>query len=131
MNTRPITGHPDISVVVVNYNTGHLLDQMFTALESAGRGFRLQVIVIDNASRDRSVEILRGQFPYVELIENRTNVGFGRANNQALPLVRGRYVLLLNTDAIVSSDTLQRTVEFMDGHPRCGVLGVKLVGPDG
>ena len=65
------------------------------------------------------------------MIANSVNVGFGRANNQALPHVRGRYVLLLNTDAFVSADTLPKTVSFMDAHPRCGVLGVKLVGEDG
>ena len=92
---------------------------------------KLQVIVVDNASRDGSAELLRTKFPNAELIENRVNVGFGRANNQALPRARGRYVLLLNTDAFVSPDTLPRTVDFMDTHPRCGVLGVKLVGRDG
>lgn len=122
---------PDVTVVVVNYNTAHLLGRMFAALE-AGRGdLKLQVIVVDNVSRDNSVEVLRTQHPDAELIANPVNVGFGRANNQALPLVRGRYVLLLNTDAFVSADTLPKTVSFMDAHPRCGVLGVKLVGEDG
>src|SRR6266536_1712171 len=75
---------PDVSVVVVSYNTAHLLPRMFAALE-AGRGtLRLQVIVVDNASGDKSVEILRTQYPGVELIENQSNVGFGRANNQAI-----------------------------------------------
>jgi N-acetylglucosaminyl-diphospho-decaprenol L-rhamnosyltransferase len=122
---------PDISVVVVNYNTGHLLGELFAALEVSRGALKLQVIVIDNASRDASVDILRTKYPNVELIENRTNVGFGRANNQALPCIRGRYVLLLNTDAFMAPDTLQTTLDFMDAHPRCGVLGVKLVGRDG
>ena len=87
--------------------------------------------MVDNASRDGSVDILRTRYPNVELIENPTNVGFGRANNQALPRIRGRYVVLLNTDAFVAPDTLQKTVDFMEAHPRCGVLGVKLVGRDG
>lgn len=122
---------PDVSVVVVSYNTARLLDRVLGALY-AGRGtLDLQVIVVDNASTDGSADVLRSSFPDVELIENRVNVGFGRANNQALPRTRGRYVLLLNTDAFVASDTLQKTIDFMDTHPRCGVLGVKLVGPDG
>jgi N-acetylglucosaminyl-diphospho-decaprenol L-rhamnosyltransferase len=122
---------PDVTVVVVNYNTARLLDPMFAALE-AGRGtLQLQVIVVDNASRDGSADILRTRHPSVDLIENLTNVGFARANNQAIPRVRGRYVLLLNTDAFVSHDTLQKTVDFMDAHPRCGVLGVRLVGRTG
>ena len=122
---------PDISVVVVSYNTKHLLTRMLTALE-AGRGeLRLQVIVVDNASRDGSAEFLRSKFPNVELVENPVNVGFGRANNQALLSARGRYVLLVNPDAFVSSDTLSKTFKFMKEHSRCGVLGVKLIGEDG
>ena len=119
------------SVVVVNYNTAHLLRRMFGALE-AGRGdLKFQVIVVDNVSRDNSVEVLRTEHPEAELIANPVNVGFARANNQAVPLARGRYVLLLNTDAFVSPDTLPKTVSFMDAHPKCGVLGVKLVSEDG
>jgi GT2 family glycosyltransferase len=121
----------DVSVVVVNFNTAHLLGRMFAALE-AGRGdLRLQTIVVDNASRDDSAELVRTSHPEVELIANPVNVGFARANNQAVARVAGRYVLLLNTDAFVSADTLPKTVAFMDAHPDCGVLGVKLVGADG
>src|SRR5262245_19566976 len=124
-------GPPDISVVVVSYNTGHLLARMFSALKASRRALKLQLIAVDNASRDNSVEVLRAQYPNVEVIENRTNVGFARANNQAVPRIRGRYVLLLNTDAFVAADTLEKTVNFMDAQPRYGVLGVKLVGRDG
>lgn len=122
---------PDLSVIVVNYNTGYLLERMFSALDAARGSLRVQTIVVDNASRDDSVAILRTKHPDVELVANQTNVGFGRANNQAIPLVRGRYVLLLNTDAFVSSDTLTRTIGFIDENPRCGILGVKLVGENG
>jgi N-acetylglucosaminyl-diphospho-decaprenol L-rhamnosyltransferase len=122
---------PDISVVVVNYNTAHLFGELFAALEASRGALKLQVIMVDNASRDGSVDILRTKYPNVKLIENPTNVGFGRANNQALPWIRGRYVLLLNTDAFMAPDTLKTTVDFMNAHPRCGVLGVKLVGRDG
>jgi N-acetylglucosaminyl-diphospho-decaprenol L-rhamnosyltransferase len=122
---------PDVSVVVVNYNTGYLLDRMFAALDAAKGSLRIQIIVVDNASTDNSVEILKSRYPSVTLLKNATNVGFGRANNQALPHIRGRYTLLLNTDAFVASDTLEKTVAFMTDHPQCGVLGVKLVGGDG
>jgi N-acetylglucosaminyl-diphospho-decaprenol L-rhamnosyltransferase len=121
----------DVSIVVVNYNTAHLLGRMFAALEASRGDLRLQVIVVDNASRDNSVQVLRTLQPEAELIANPTNPGFGRANNQALARARGRYVLLLNTDAFVSPDTLTKTVSYMDAHPQCGVLGVKLVGEDG
>lgn len=122
---------PELSVVVVNYNTAHLLPAMFEALERAAAGLALQVIVVDNASRDASAALIRERWPQVELIANDANVGFGRANNQAIPLLRGRHVLLLNTDAFVSPDTLAKTLAYMRSHPDCGVLGVRLLGRDG
>ena len=121
----------ELSVVIVNYNTAHLLEAMFDALHAAARGLALQVIVVDNASRDGSVALIRERHPEVELIANAANVGFGRANNQAIPRVRGEHVLLLNTDAFVSPDTLTKTLAWLRAHPRCGVLGVRLVGRDG
>jgi N-acetylglucosaminyl-diphospho-decaprenol L-rhamnosyltransferase len=127
----PSDGVPDITVVIVNYNTGHLFDRLWGALTAAQGNLSLQTIVVDNASRDNSVELIRSRYPAVELITNATNVGFGRANNQALPRFRGRYLLLLNTDAFVSPDTLSRTLLFMEQNAHCGILGVKLVGEDG
>ena len=103
-------------MVLVSYNTVHLLGRVLDALEFGRNGLSLQVIVVDNASSDGSVEVLKSQYPNVELIANQTNVGFARANNQALPHLRGRYVLLLNTDAFVSPDTLSKTVSFMDAN---------------
>src|SRR3954447_27052313 len=92
---------PEVSVVVVNYNTGYLLDRFFAALNAATTSIRIEIIFIDNASTDNSIEILEKRYSSVQLIKNLTNVGFGRANNQAISFVRGRYVLLLNTDAFV------------------------------
>jgi N-acetylglucosaminyl-diphospho-decaprenol L-rhamnosyltransferase len=121
---------PDLTVIIVSYNTEHLLDRMFESLDESRGSLEIQFIVVDNASRDGSVQLLRTKYPDVELIENKSNVGFGRANNQALALVRGRYVLLLNTDAFLSPDTLVKSLAFMDAHQQCGVLGVTLVGVD-
>jgi N-acetylglucosaminyl-diphospho-decaprenol L-rhamnosyltransferase len=132
IGNNPVSGSgPDVTVVVVNYNTGYLLDRLFSTLSAAQGSLKLQVIVVDNVSGDNSVEILRTKYPDVTLIQNSTNVGFGRANNQSLPLILGRYVLLLNTDAFLSADTLMKTVGFMESHPKCGILGVKLVGETG
>ncbi len=122
---------PEVSVVVINYNTGYLLNRMFAALDAATTSLKIEIIVVDNASTDNSVEILENGYPSVKLIKNSTNVGFGRANNQCIPYIRGRYALLLNTDAFVASETLEKTVTFMSNHPQCGVLGVKLIGGDG
>lgn len=121
----------DVSVLIVNYNTAYLLDEMWTALQRARADLKIEVIVVDNASRDDSVTVLQRDFQDAKLVFNETNVGFGRANNQALRLASGRYVLLLNTDAFMAPDTLVKTVEHMDAHPDCGIVGVKLVGRDG
>ncbi|WP_292450478.1 glycosyltransferase family 2 protein [Methylibium sp.] len=121
----------DVSVIVVNYNTAHLLHDMRTALVASRRDLTLQTIVIDNASRDDSLDLLKRDFGEVDLIVNQSNVGFGRANNQSLALAKGRYILLLNTDAFVAADTLHKTVSYMDAHLDVGVLGVRLVGRDG
>jgi GT2 family glycosyltransferase len=122
---------PDVSVIVVNYNTDQLLVPMRVALMQGRGSLSLQLIVVDNASRDGSVAVLKRDFHDAEVVLNEVNVGFGRANNQALPLARGRYVLLLNTDAFVEGDALTKTVAFMDANPDCGVLGVRLIGRDG
>ena len=123
----------DLCVVIVNYNTESLLAPMWDALMLARRSLTLQVIVVDNASRDGSVALLHkdSRFEHASIIANATNVGFGRANNQCLPTARGRYFLLLNTDAFVAPDTLESTVDYMDANPQFGVLGVQLVGSDG
>lgn len=128
---QTITSAADLTVIVVNYNTAHLLERMISALEASRGKLALQLIVIDNASRDSSATLLRSRHPEVDLIINEVNVGFGRANNQALTLIRGKYILLLNTDAFVSEETLSKTLDYMASNPRCGILGVKLVGEDG
>ena len=121
----------DVSVIVVNYNTANLLKAMRDALMRSRGALVVQIIVIDNASRDDSVKVIQREFGDAHVIVNQTNVGFGRANNQAVGVATGRYLLLLNTDAFVASDTLSKTVAYMDEHPECGVLGVRLVGRDG
>src|SRR5262249_53468060 len=108
-----------------------LLGRVFTALQAARGELRVQVIVVDNASSDNSEEVLRKGHGDAELIINEKNIGFARANNQAVQKARGRYILLLNTDAFIAPDTLTKTVSFMDAYLECGVLGVKLIGEDG
>ncbi|MBU0500922.1 MAG: glycosyltransferase family 2 protein [Gammaproteobacteria bacterium] len=126
----PVT-QSDISVLLVNYNTRHLLAEMFEALDRASEGLSVETILLDNASADGSVGFLRSAYPEMELIENPVNVGFGRANNQCLARSRGRYILLLNTDAFLAPDSLAKTLAYMEANPRCGVLGARLVGRDG
>jgi N-acetylglucosaminyl-diphospho-decaprenol L-rhamnosyltransferase len=120
----------DVSVLVVNYNTAHLLPRMFDTLAEASKGLSVEVIMLDNASRDGSPEVLREQYPHIQTIFNKVNVGFGRANNQCLELARGKHVLLLNTDAFVAPDTLRLTLHHLSQHPECGAVGVRLIGRD-
>jgi GT2 family glycosyltransferase len=100
-------------------------------LAASSQDIETEVIIIDNDSKDSSADVLRHEYPQIKLIENKKNVGFGRANNQALPFIKGRYVLLLNTDAFVEADTIAKTMQYMDANPQCGILGVRLVGRDG
>lgn len=121
----------DATAIIVNFNTSGLLRDAIGRLQDAAARISLKIVIVDNASRDDSVALIRREFPSCDLIVNKTNVGFGRANNQALGLVEGRYVLLLNTDAFVAPDTLDKTIAYMDANPGCGILGVRLVGTDG
>jgi len=120
----------DVTAIIVSYNTAHLLERAIGLLRESAAGLTLQISIVDNASRDGSVALIHERFADCDFIANTTNVGFGRANNQMLASARGRYVLLLNTDAFVEPQTLHKTVAFMDRNPRCGVLGVRLEGRD-
>lgn len=122
---------PDLSVVIVNWNTRDLLAQCLQSVYETAGGMNLEVWVVDNASTDGSVEMTRRQFPRVQLIENGENVGFARANNQAMAVSQGRYALLLNSDAVVRPGALQSLCRFMDQNPEAGILGPKLLNPDG
>jgi N-acetylglucosaminyl-diphospho-decaprenol L-rhamnosyltransferase len=121
----------DISVIFVSYNTADITIKSLQHLYSSSHKLKMEVVIVDNASRDNSVELISKTYPNVPLIKNVANVGFGRANNQALPFITGRYVLLLNTDAFVDKNTIAETVAYMDKNPKCGILGVKLIGENG
>lgn len=121
----------DISVILVSYNTAEITKKSLQHLFASEHQLKMEVFIIDNASRDNSVKMIRAAYPDVPMIENKVNVGFGRANNQALPFITGRYVLLLNTDAFVNTDTISKTVAYMDENPKCGILGIKLIGENG
>ena len=122
---------PDLSIILVSYNTQELIDRLIAALETSRDELCIETIIVDNASHDGSAALLRARCPSATIIENGHNVGFGRANNQGMDIARGRYVLLLNTDAFVAPDTLAATVRAMDAHPDWGILGVRLTGVDG
>ena len=120
-----------LSVIIVNYNVKFYLEQCLESVRRASKGLQVETFVVDNLSTDGSVAYLRERFPEVTFIENRENVGFARANNQAIRQSKGRYVLLLNPDTFVGEDTLARMVEFMEAHPEAGGAGAYMLNADG
>ena len=116
-----------LSVVIVNYNVRYFLEQCLHSLQNACKGLEVEVFVVDNSSVDGSIKMVRDKFPDVILIENKENLGFSRANNQAMKIAGGEYILLLNPDTLVEDDTLRKVVAFMDEHPDAGGLGVKMI----
>ena len=121
-----------LSIVIVNYNVKYFLRQCLTSVFNSTPGGlqpapELEVWVVDNDSVDGSVEMVRHEFPQVHIIENHDNVGFARANNQALALAQGDYLLLLNPDTVVERDTLAQCLGFMQEHADCGGLTVKMM----
>lgn len=121
----------DISIIIVNYNVKYFLKQALLSVEKAMHGIDGEVFVVDNDSKDDSCEMVRRHFPEVILIENKENVGFAKANNQAILQAKGRYVLLLNPDTVLEENTLRKCIEFMDQTPDCGGLGVKMIDGSG
>lgn len=116
-----------LSVVIVNYNVKYFLEQCLHSVRRALHGIEGEVFVVDNNSVDGSVKMLEEKFPEVIVIANKDNKGFSRANNQAIRLSKGEYVLLLNPDTIVEDDTFTKVVNFMDQHPDAGGLGVQMI----
>lgn len=120
-----------LSVIIVSYNVYPFLDNCLRSVRQALKKIDGEVIVIDNASVDRTVELVRQHFPDVHVIANANNVGFAVANNQGIEASAGEYVLLLNPDTIVSEDTFTTCLDFMDQHPDAGALGVKMLDGSG
>ncbi|MFP4557761.1 MAG: glycosyltransferase [Bacteroidales bacterium] len=116
-----------LSVVIVNYNVKYFLEQCLISVFRALRGIDAEVFVVDNASADGSCQMVRKRFPQVVLIENKQNYGFSYANNQAMRVAKGEFVLLLNPDTVVEEDTFSKCIAFMQKHPDAGSLSVKMI----
>jgi GT2 family glycosyltransferase len=115
------------SVIIVNYNVACFLEQCLQSVYVALKNIHAEVFVVDNNSVDNSVEMVENKFPQVHLIQNKKNVGFSKANNQAIRLAKGEYILLLNPDTVVEADTFEKVISFMDITPDAGGLGTKMV----
>ncbi len=122
---------PDISIIIVNYNVKEYLSSCLNSIYKAKQNLALEVFVVDNASTDGSKEFFPQHFPEVNYIYNEENVGFGKANNQAIHQVRGKYTLIINPDTLISEDTLSVMKEVMEEHPECGAAGCKMLNADG
>lgn len=116
-----------LSIVIVNYNVKYFLEQALLAVRKATKGLAVEVFVVDNNSVDDSVQMLREKFPEIKLMANSQNLGFSKANNQAIAQAKGEYVLLLNPDTVIREDSLSAPLAFMDAHPEAGGLGVKMI----
>ncbi len=120
-----------VSVVIVNYKVRYYLAQCIHSVLKAMEGIDGEVIIVDNDSRDGSVEFLRELYPQVYFIESGKNLGFSRANNIAIRQARGEYVMVLNPDTIIKEELLRECIGLLDGNPQIGATGVRMLNPDG
>lgn len=116
-----------ISIVIVSYNVKYFLEQCLRSVEKATKNLEAEIIVIDNNSVDESAEMVKNKFPNVSLIHNNENVGFSKANNQAIAKTKGEFVLLLNPDTLLEEDALEKTIAFMHSTADAGAVGVHMV----
>jgi N-acetylglucosaminyl-diphospho-decaprenol L-rhamnosyltransferase len=122
---------PDISIIILNWNTCDQLVKCLDAINQSGGDLDSEIFVVDNASSDGSQTMVRQRFPHVNLIANTENVGFARGNNQGLAAGRGRYALLVNSDAFVWPGAIQALVSWADLQPQAGIIGAQLLNADG
>ncbi len=121
----------NVTVIIVSWNVAELLADCLESLAREANALSLEAIVVDNASADHTVDMLRTRFPWVCTIANRDNPGFACGNNQAIGLARGRHVLLLNPDTVVEEGALRKLLDFLRDHPQAGAVGPNLRRPDG
>jgi len=121
----------DLSIVIVNHNDRNRLKTCLSALQTGDLGRKLEIIVVDNASTDGSPKMIHHEFPEIRLIENSDNQGFGKANNQGIRTSRGKYILLINADAVISLESLRVLVRELESHQDWGAAAPALIGEDG
>lgn len=123
-----------LSIIIINWNTRDLLAACLASVAAEIAHFpagQVETVVIDNASHDDSVEMVQSAFPWVRLIVNTSNVGFAAANNQAMQMAYGHYILLLNSDTEVLPKAITTLIDFMEAHPQNGAAGTRYLNPDG
>lgn len=121
-----------LSIIIVNWNNKDILRDCLNSIYHTHNVSKCEIIVVDNYSKDGSVELIKSEFSDVVLLENVENLGFARANNQAIKIARGNYILLLNNDTVVTNTyCFDRMIEYMKKNLQVGILGCKLLYPDG
>jgi GT2 family glycosyltransferase len=125
------SGMPVLSIILVNYKVPHFLEQCLLSVEAASVGLEVEVIVVDNASADGSVEYLSPRFPSVRFLVSEKNLGFGKACNWGFRESRGRYILFLNPDTLLSEDALRKSIEFLESKPEAGAIGIRMIDGSG
>jgi len=123
--------NPELSIVILSYNTKDLLKDCLESVFALRKEVSFEVIVVDNASCDGSSEMVKKEFPEVELIQNTQNLGFAAANNKAKGLCVGKYVLFLNSDTTLPSGTFKSSIDYMEQHEGVGVITCKMKLPGG
>jgi len=121
----------DLSIIIVSYNTKELLVDCLRSIQKAVQFISAEVFVVDNNSSDGTVSLIKKKFPKIKLKANKQNLGFSKANNQALTLIRGKYVLILNPDTKLMSDTITKMIDFMQDNPQVTVSTCKVELPNG
>lgn len=123
--------HPQLSIIILSYNTKELIRKCLTSVYSTIKSTSFEVIVVDNASSDQSVAMIKTDFKKVHLIESKENLGFGNGINLGVKSATGKYVLFLNSDAELQADVFDQMISFMESNEKIGVLGGKLLNHDG
>lgn len=121
---------PELSIIIVSWNTRDLLRDCLLSIYRETKAISFEIFVVDNASSDNTQVLVTKEFPQVKLIKNKENVGFARANNQAITESKAEYILLQNPDTVVLSGALDTMLDFMEKHPQVGVIGPKLLNAD-
>ena len=127
---RPSSAEPDLSIVIVSWNTCEILRDCLKTVRDGLGGLAAEVFIVDNASKDDSAAMVEREFPEFHLLRMERNLGFAGGNNVALREARGRHVLLLNSDTLVLGDVLSCCMAWLDAHPRVAVMGCRVVNAD-
>jgi N-acetylglucosaminyl-diphospho-decaprenol L-rhamnosyltransferase len=123
--------HPVISIIIVNWNTKDHLYRCIQSIPDATGDFLYEIIVVDNASADGSAAMVREKFPRIRVVESNKNLGFGRGNQLGLTHTRGAFVAAVNPDVVLNHRVLEYLVKFLQQHPKAGMVGPRIVNPDG